>query len=91
MPREDAKFNTFSITDVTYSTFINIGLWRSIEDFDRAVGKYIPPTAEVRNPENGRLQKQITLEEFEFKIRERIVLEIIADRDGGTELPKAQL
>jgi gamma-glutamylcyclotransferase len=36
------KFHTFSVGDPFYSTFINIGMWESVEAFDRAVGKYIP-------------------------------------------------
>lgn len=90
-PQDDPKFNTFSITDLSYTTFINVGLWRSVEDFDKAVGRYIPPTTEDINPNTGRMQRSIVLEQFEFKIRERIVLDVISDRDGGLALPPAQL
>ena len=31
---EDSKFNTFSITDNAYITYINIGFWKDIESFD---------------------------------------------------------
>jgi hypothetical protein len=44
---EDPKFNTFSITDKAYTTYINIGIWKDIKSFDAAVGKYIQP------PENA--------------------------------------
>jgi hypothetical protein len=40
---EDAKFNTFSITDNAYTTHINIGIWKDLASFDAAVGKYIQP------------------------------------------------
>ena len=40
---EDPKFNTFSITDPAYVTYLNIGFWRDIQSFDNAVGKYIAP------------------------------------------------
>jgi hypothetical protein len=38
---ENPKFNTFSITDKAHTTYINIGIWKDIESFDVAVGKYI--------------------------------------------------
>jgi hypothetical protein len=88
----DPKFNTFSLTDRSYSTFINIGLWRSVEDFDNIITKrYILPAVEAKNPKTGRTERIITLDEFEFKIRERIVLKIISDRDGGLQMPKSCL
>jgi hypothetical protein len=90
-PMDDPKFTTFSITDTSYSTYINIGLWRSVADFDSAVGKYIPTTTEVTDPSTGRKQRTITIEDFEFKIRERIILRTISDRSGGAELPVTSL
>ena len=87
----DPKFNTFSITNTSYSTYINIGIWRSICDFDRAIGAYIPPTAETPDPVTGRRRRSITLEDFEFKIRERIVLQTVSARSGGLDLPATAL
>ncbi len=81
------KFHTFSVGDPFYSTFINIGMWRSVDDFDRAVGKYIPE-AELMD-KDGRQKYTIELEHFEFKLRERVILEVVADRGG--QLPEAQL
>jgi hypothetical protein len=46
---EDPKFNTFSITDKGYTTYINIGIWKDVGSFDRAVGRYIQPP-EKRTP-----------------------------------------
>src|SRR5438045_698657 len=66
----DPKFTTFSITDKNYTTFINIGFWRSLDDFNAAVGMYIPPATEALDPVSGRIRRTVTLEEFEFKIRE---------------------
>jgi hypothetical protein len=82
----DPKFNTFSISDPNYSTFINIGMWESLEAFDEAVGKYIPK-GEAFEAEDGRRRITILLEEYEFKLRERIVLKRIFDRGG--QLPPA--
>ena len=87
----DPKFNTFSITDRSYTTYINIGFWASLKDFDKAVGKYIPELRKKIDPKDGRKKRAILLEDFEFKIRERIVLKKIWDRDGGEAFPKADL
>jgi hypothetical protein len=81
------KFHTFSIGDPFYSTFINIGVWESLEHFDRAVGKYIPEASEYEV--DGRRRYSIELEAFEFKLRERVVLKVISDRGG--QLPIAEL
>jgi len=79
----DPKFHTFSIESPHYSTFINLGIWRSLDDFDKQVGKYIPTTLV-----DGSKQT-IELKDFEFKIRERVVLSVVSDR--GSKLPKAKL
>lgn len=83
----DPKFHTFSLGDPFYSTFINIGMWESVEAFDHAVGKYIPEAQIVER--HGRQKLTIELEDFEFKLRERVILEVVSDRGG--QLPKAAL
>jgi hypothetical protein len=90
LDREPAnpRFHTFSLGDPFYSTFINIGIWESVEHFDRAIGKYIPEAVIVEKPD-GRQTYSIELEAFEFKLRERVVLKIISDRGG--QLPDAQM
>jgi hypothetical protein len=60
--------------DPFYSTFINVGMWESVDHFDKAVGKYIPEAQMFT--EGGIRKYTIKLEEFEFKLRERIVLKI---------------
>lgn len=82
-----SQFHTFSLGDPFYSTFINIGIWRSVEDFDSAVGKFIPK-AEIFE-QDGKSKYSITLEAFEFKLRERVVLKVISDRGG--QIPEAEL
>jgi hypothetical protein len=81
------RFHTFSIGDPFYSTFINIGLWDSLESFDAAIGKYIP-SARVCE-QDGKRMRLLELEDFEFKLRERIVLEVIGTRGG--DLPPADV
>ena len=90
LDREPAnpRFHTFSLGDPFYSTFINIGIWESVEHFDKAIGKYIPEAVIVEKPD-GRQTYSLELESFEFKLRERVALKIISDRGG--QLPDAQL
>ena len=83
----DSKFHTFSVGDPFYSTFINVGIWNSLEEFDAEIGKRIPK-AELFE-KDGRKKYTITLEDFEFKLRERVVLKVIADR--GSQLPNAEM
>jgi hypothetical protein len=54
---EDSKFNTFSITDKAYTTYINIGIWKDLESFDAAVGTYIQ-APEKRKPLAGSYKGQ---------------------------------
>ena len=62
-------------------------MWESVEAFDRAVGKYIHEAEVVQK--DGRQKFTIELEEFEFKLRERVILEVVSDRGG--QLPEAAL
>lgn len=91
---DDPKFNTFSLTDPSYITYINIGFWKDIASFDLAVGKYIAQP-ELRKPLDGPLQDTEMLavyrHQFEFKIRERIILSKVLDRKGGLEFSVADL
>ena len=83
----DTKFQTFSLENPNYTTFINIGIWKSLDDFDKAIGKYIPNVKITKK--KGKTIQQIELDDFEFKLRERIVLKTIKSRGGS--LPKADL
>jgi len=51
------------------------------------VGKYIPEAQIVEK--QGRQKLTIELEEFAFKLRERVILEVVSDRGG--QLPEAAL
>lgn len=83
---DNPRFHTFSVGDPHYTTYINVGLWPSVEHFDAAIGKYIPEAVEAKK-DDGRTTYTIELEGFEFKLRERVVLKVVSDR-GGT-LPEA--
>jgi len=83
----DPKFQTFTLENPNYTTYINIGIWQSLKDFDKAIQKYFPKaTSEVKG---NKTVQTIELEDFEFKIRERIVLRKVLDR--GISLPDADL
>ena len=90
---EDSKFNTFSLTNESYKTYINIGIWKDLESFDAAIAKYIqePERRVPLNSEDNEEKLAVYLEDFEFKIRERIVLKKISDRTGSWDLPVADL
>lgn len=81
---KDLKFHTFSLENPHFKTYINIGIWNSIDDFKELIeSKYIPK----ENLYEGR--SVVELKEFEFKMRERIILKVISDR--GTSLPIAAM
>jgi hypothetical protein len=88
----DPKFNTFSLTDKAYTTYINIGMWKDLDSFDAAVGKFII-APEFRAPIESPDQKMTTiyLQDFEFKLRERVILTKVLDRKGTLEFPEADL
>ena len=83
----DSKFHTFSVGDPFYSTYINVGIWNSLEEFDKEIGKRIPEPEIIK--EDGKIKYTIKMEAFEFKLRERVVLKVISDRGG--QLPNAEM
>ena len=89
---DNPKFNTFSLANPAYTTFINIGIWKDLKSFDDAVGKYIL-APERREPlaKPGTEMEAVYLQDFEFKLRERVVLSKVFDRQGALELPEADL
>jgi hypothetical protein len=88
----DPKFNTFSLTDKAYKTYINIGIWKDLASFDEAVGKYI--TAPERRAPLAKPDVEmdaVYLNDFEFKMRERVILTKVLDRKGALEFPPPDL
>lgn len=89
MPIEDLdenseKYQTLDLKSSNYSTYINVGVWRSIEDFDKAIGSMIPERQETTD-----LKKEtIELYKFEFKLRERIVMNVKEIRAGQFPTPE---
>lgn len=72
----DPKYHALEIESSDYTTYINIGMWKSIDHFKKAVKKYFPETEPT---------------ELEFKKRERIALKKVLVREGSLELPEAEL
>jgi hypothetical protein len=86
------KYHTLDFESKHYTTYINVGTWRDITDFDKAIGSMIPgrnehPDRHI-NPakENKEL---IEVYDFEYKLRERIVMEVEKMRGGDWNLPSA--
>ena len=77
---EDPRLRTLKLDEIgTPSSekviLINVGLWASIEDFDKQVTKYIRTNDEEKR-------------DFEYEVRQRALLDPIAWRLGDAALPK---
>ena len=82
------KYHTLDLENPHYKTFINVGIWKSVEDFDEAIGKYIPdPVPDKEDPE----KVNFSIFDFEFKMRERLVVEVELTRGGKWDLPKPDI
>lgn len=82
------KYHTLDVENKHYTTFINVGVWKDVESFDEAIGNFILG----RKPHDNDLQKQLMeIYDFEYKLRERIVLTVEESRTGGWPLPSPTL
>lgn len=80
----DPKMHTFDVESSYYTTFINVGMWESFDDFENAITKpYIRPKVVIEG------KQYIEINDFEYKLRERVILNKISDRGGA--LPPAKL
>jgi hypothetical protein len=77
--KEDPRFHTFSIGDPFYATYLNIAYWESIEQFEQALAARIPKAQETVEDDGSR-KLVVKMEPFEFKMRERVFLEIKSHR-----------
>lgn len=82
------KYHTLDIESIHYTTFINVGIWRDITDFDAAIGSLIPNRDKHVEKKNKEL---IEVFDFELKLRERVVMMVEEDRMGKWTLPIASL
>lgn len=82
------KYHTLDVESKHYKTFINVGIWKDVEAFDEAIGSFILG----RKPHDRDPQKQfMEIFEFEYKLRERIVMTVEESRSGEWTLPSATL
>jgi hypothetical protein len=80
----DPKMHTFDVEGHFYTTFINVGMWETFDAFENAITKpYIKPREVIDGKE------YIQINDFEYKLRERIVLKEVSSRGG--DLPIAKL
>lgn len=86
--KPDPKYHTLDFESEHYTTFINVGVWGSVDDFDNAINTKIPGREpDIQNPGKDKL----SLFNFEFKLRERIAMDVLISRGGGLELPEPNL
>lgn len=78
------KFCTFDIGDPSHVTYVNVGIWESLEKFDNAISKYMPPEIFLDCDDSSEVG-----EAFEHRIRQRVVMNVVTDRGGV--LPTADL
>jgi hypothetical protein len=87
------KYHTLDVESLHYTTFINVGLWEDIAAFDEAIGNFIPDREKLdltKFPEKHN-KEIIEVFDFEFKLRERVVMTVQEDRVGFWELPSPSL
>lgn len=84
----DTKYHTLDLESTHYQTFINVGIWKSLDDFDNAIGKMIPGRKKTDENSNKEI---IEVFEFEHKLRERLVLDVLKTRKGKWQLPAKDL
>lgn len=88
------KYHTLDFESDHYITYINVGTWRDLKDFDEAIGSMIPGRDKHPNSETDPKKKNkelIEVYDFEYKLRERIVLKVEQTRGGRWDLPEADL
>lgn len=87
------KYHTLDVESLHYTTFINVGLWKDINAFDDAIGNFIPDREkpDIEKYPDKQNKEIIEVFDFEFKLRERIVMTVEEDRIGFWELPDPSL
>lgn len=90
--KPDEKYHSLDFESSHYTTYINVGIWRDITDFDKAIGSMIPGRSDhpAKDKEPNKKNKElIEVYDFEYKLRERIVMEVEKTRGGDWTLPVA--
>ncbi|MBK6731495.1 MAG: hypothetical protein IPG60_11245 [Bacteroidetes bacterium] len=84
--KPDEKYHTLDVESKHYTTYINVGVWRKLDDFNKAIGSMIPGRTKSKDPEKKN-KELIEVFDFEFKLRERIVMNVERTRGGEWKLP----
>ena len=84
------RYHTLDFESKHYTTFINVGIWRSLGDFESAINSMIPGRYPSTDIEKGD-KDTIDLFKFEFKLRERLVMDVEKIRGGEWNLPDAEM
>lgn len=79
----DPRYHSLDLENPNYETFVNIGIWRELKDFENAIGGFLPPTKEIEDENTGELKIQILMSKYEYKLRDRIVLTVKKMRQGA--------
>jgi heme-degrading monooxygenase HmoA len=82
--KQDLKYHTLDFESKHYTTYINVGIWRSLEDFENAIGEMIPSRDNHPVESNKEL---IVVFNFEYKLRERIVMDVEKIKGGNWDIP----
>ncbi len=87
---KDPRYHSLDLENPHYETFVNIGIWRELNDFENAIGGFLPPTQEIYDDNSKEMKIQIMMSKYEYKLRDRIVLDIKELRKGDLnfEIPK---
>ena len=84
------KYHTFDMESLHYTTYVNVGIWESVGSFDSAIGALIPNREKHCDPKKVN-KELVEVFDFEFKLRERIVMTVEEDRNGDWALPPPSL
>jgi hypothetical protein len=84
----DEKYHRLDLESRHYFTFINIGIWGGLDVFDTAIGMMILGRDRHSDP-RGSNKELIEVYDFEFKLRERIVMDVETIRGGEWDLPSS--
>jgi hypothetical protein len=82
----EEKYHTLDVESKHYTTYLNIGVWKELSDFENAIGSLILGRFVNEKPEKKDVEL-IEIFDFEFKLRERIVMDVEKTRGGEWILP----
>lgn len=78
------KHHTLDMESMHYKTYINVGLWKDVTDFEESIGRFI--LGRLPHP-NDNKKELLEIFDFEYKLRERIVMDVEESRGGEWILP----